>query len=298
MAGSKMTKFLKAIMKNSEKLGITAAGIDSQGNIVVFVSDKRYENGVTQLASEYGVKVDVKHGEFSLMSGTFFHSWCGGKCICSPPQEGITCHHCASPQVNKSRAGEVGYLYNEERKEVGTTTILDCRPFRASSIFSILADIMCKLGLNFCGYASYVNKYDFAYVDYKPSDNNGNPVVGVIFAGIPRGDYAVAYDITNVDNLPSGINTDSIKNYMDKEVYAYVTHCMTKYCPVVKRRYKVVYEGFISVYAYNSAFLFTPVYFLSAVDMPLIVRYGDESEYVTWAVQPGYSGGVVRAPRS
>lgn len=289
-----MEKFLKTIRKRANKLGVTAAGIDPSGKIIVFVSDKRNAQGVARLASEYGVNVDVKQGEFSLMSGEFFRSWCGGRCICSPPQEGITCHHCASPNVNKSRAGESGYLYDAERKEVGTTTILDDRPFRTASLLSLLADLMCRVGLNFCGYASYNNKYDFAYVDYKPSDNSGSPVVGVIFAGIPRGDYAVAYDIANVDKLPEGIKTDSIKNYIGKEVYAYVTHCMSKYCPVVKRQYRVEFEGFVNIYAYNSVFTFTPVYFLYAVDTPLIVRYGDESEHVTWAVQPGYSGGVLR----
>ena len=295
-------KVLRELSRRSKELKISGVGVDKSGKLVVFVSEQSQMALLKSIGDRYGVDIDVQVGEVQLMAasseqsgGDFFRSWCGEKCICSPPQAGITCHHCASPFENKSAVGHVGYLYDAEKKQVGITNVLDDRPFRKLSFVSLLADVACKLGINFCDLTSYRNKYDFAMVDYQPGLDIPDPIVGVIFAGINKGPFAVAYDIAQVDKLETKAKTDSIANYMGKRVYAYVTHCMTKYCPVVRREYEVAMEGFVNIYAYGMVFTFSPVYYLKPVDVPLIVRHGDESEYVTWAVQPGYSGGVVRA---
>lgn len=289
-----VVEFIKTLKKHARQLGISGAGVRSDGEIVVFVEDESRLNAVSLLASQYNVKVNTQVGKFQLMSGEFFRNWCGGKCLCSPPVGGITCHHCASPNANKSNAGNYGYLYDYEKRQVGTTKILDDRPFREKSWIGAIANVLCNAGLNFCEYASYTNKYDFAYVDYQPFEGT-EPVVGVIFAGINKGPYAVAYNIANVDKFTPNVPTDSISKYMDKRVYAHVMHCMDKYCPVVRREYVVDMNGFVNVYAYDKIYTFIDVYYLRAVDTPLTVTYNDESQVVTWAVQPGYSGGVVRA---
>lgn len=289
-------EFLKLLKKHAKQLGITGAGVRSDGELVVFVEDESRMNNISLLASEHNVRVSTQVGKFQLMSQSdeFFRNWCGGNCLCSPPVGGITCHHCASPYQNKSNAGSVGNLYDYERQKVGTTKIIEDRSFRERSWIGAIASVLCNAGLNFCAYSSYTNKYDFAYVDYQPFEGS-DPVVGVIFAGIDKGPYAVAYNIANVEKFNPNVPTDSLSNYMDKRVYAHVMHCMKKYCPVIKREYVVKMNGFVNVYAYGNVYTFIDVYFLRAVDTPLTVSYKDEQEVVYWSVQPGYSGGVVRA---
>ena len=259
-------------------------------------------NNIPAVHAMFG-NVDVEVGRFELMSmpvesGNYARGWCiTQQCRCSPPIGGYTCHHCASVD-NRNSTGSSGYIfalpYNIDVD--GNVTVVKDYPFVGRGFRTFLQALFCRVFdiPSICSNVG-VNRFDFAKLDYSEVPPDLGRYSAVIFAGINRGPYAIAYPLSNVpeeyrpDNLVHPSQASSLE--------AYVIHCDTWgdqwRCPTIRRRYRYYGSGAITVYAYGTYYTFANVAFLTATDVPLRVECCGDTKTITWAVQPGYSGGVV-----
>jgi hypothetical protein len=271
----------KIIKKHKKHISGWMVGKD--GKLVIFMSPGKQAPGELLVALQSAnVAYEVRYSDIKLMQ--FFRPWGGIKgALCSPPVGGYTCHHCASP-LNGDRSGQEGVLYDPNTLQVaGSVKILEDYPFHPHGL---IEKIIAFFKWIFLGERE-VNKYDFAKVDYR--DDNGKTMVGVIFAGPSDGSFAIAYDIANAPT--GGGNVDSIEKHLDDQLEAVVLHYESNdfHC-VMPRRYRVAGKGGATVFAYEYAYYFEPVYYLYAEPATC------NGKTITESVRPGYSGSVVYIP--
>lgn len=290
--------------KKLYKRGVTGI-LNLDSKTLVFVERTAQRGDILHLLSDIvgGKDVEIQVGKFELMqlSDDYARAWCGSdKCRCSPPIGGNTCHHCANPYPDdRDNTGSEGYLFKvPDNIEIdGKVKVVKDFRFNKPGIVSALMAIGCRLfDSDFCNYGTL--KFDYAKLEYGAEPPDLQAYSAVIFAGINRGPYAVAYPF---ENLPQQYRPVRYVHPKDaNQLKAMVIHCDEwggKWsCPTIVRMYKYAGTGMVFVGAYNNVYTFTDVVFLKADDIPLNVTHNGETKTITWAVQPGYSGGVVYVP--
>jgi len=285
----------KLLEKWAKKAHVKGWFVDRNTQTLVLIVPEELETpALGQLLSklESLTRVQVVRGDVNLLS-EFFRPWGGERGIlCSPPISGYTAHHCTGIN-NEDHTGIMGYLYSPDLSSFDRIRIEKDVPFKPKDF---LDKFICWL-LTLLGREDErcINRCDCALVE-KVLDRDITPV-GVLFAGARAGfySYAIGADLKYIDPEVKL----SLKDV--DTVYATVMHIdvdpatrKVEFLGYAEREYKIIGEGAVNVFAYNTLYRFEPVYYMVAKPTQICdVRDGSRCISVEESARPGYSGSVL-----